>query len=142
MIVVMRPGSSFAGDERTVVGLEGQGSDTAKGLLAALPGVEEVLCAERSGPIKTRDLRIESIRPLVPPAILLEQLPLPDAGALTVSRAREEVIRILDGQDDRLVVVVGPCSIHDHPAALEYARRLAALAEELAPDLRIVMRVY
>jgi 3-deoxy-7-phosphoheptulonate synthase len=104
--------------------------------------VEEVLCGERSGPIKTRDLRIESIRPLVPPAILLEQLPLPEAGAVTVSRAREEVTRILDGQDDRLLVVVGPCSIHDGPAALDYARRLKALADELAPDLHVVMRVY
>jgi 3-deoxy-7-phosphoheptulonate synthase len=162
MIVVMRPGSSpaevaavrsraeesglettvFAGAERTVVGLEGQGSAMAKGLLETLPGVEEVLCGERAGPIRTRDLRIESIRPLVPPAILLEQLPLPEEGAVTVSRTREEVTRILDGQDDRLLVVVGPCSIHDGPAALDYARRLKVLADELAPDLHVVMRVY
>ena len=165
MLVVMRPGSSpdeveairrrarqagadatvYEAVGRTVVGMDGAGSPATPELLAtlqALPGVEEVVPGDRSGPIQTRDLRIESIRPLVPPAILLEQLPLPDAGALTVSRSREEIVRILDGQDDRLLVVVGPCSIHDHPAALEYAGRLAALAEELAPDLRIVMRVY
>ncbi len=64
-------------------------------------------------PLKTRDLRIESIRPLVPPAILLEELPLSAEGAETVSAARERVSRILRGEDDRLVVVVGPCSIHD-----------------------------
>lgn len=91
---------------------------------------------------QTRDLRIESIRPLIPPAILIEQLPLPDEGAVVVTRAREEVIGILNGLDDRLVVVVGPCSIHDPAAALDYARRLKEVTAELAQDLRIVMRVY
>ena len=93
-------------------------------------------------PLRTRDLRVESIRPLLPPAILLEELPLSDAAAITVSRAREEVARILRGDDDRLVVIVGPCSIHDPGAAVDYAQRLRSLAEELAGDLRIVMRVY
>jgi 3-deoxy-7-phosphoheptulonate synthase len=93
-------------------------------------------------PLRTRDLRVESIRPLLPPAILLEELPLSDAAAITVSRAREEVARILRGEDDRLVVIVGPCSIHDPGAAVDYAQRLRRLAEELAGDLRIVMRVY
>jgi len=92
--------------------------------------------------MKTRDLHVESIRPLLPPAILLEELPLSDRGSQIVSRARREVARILAGEDDRLIVVVGPCSIHDPVAALEYARRLEALADELAEDLRIVMRVY
>ncbi len=91
---------------------------------------------------RTHDLRIESIRPLIPPAILLEQLPLPAAGAVAVSRAREEIVRILNGEDDRLIVVVGPCSIHDRDAALDYARRLRALTDEVERDLRIVMRVY
>ncbi|TCJ20561.1 3-deoxy-7-phosphoheptulonate synthase [Rubrobacter taiwanensis] len=90
----------------------------------------------------TRDLRIESIRPLIPPAILIEQLPLPEESALGVIRAREEVVRILNGRDDRLMVVVGPCSIHDPEAALDYARRLKHLADELAGDLCIIMRVY
>ena len=92
--------------------------------------------------MRTRDLRIESIRPLVSPALLLEELPLPEEGTVTVSRAREDVVRILNGQDDRLMVVVGPCSIHDPEAALDYARRLKDLADELAPDLYLVMRVY
>src|SRR5260370_5323141 len=92
--------------------------------------------------MKTRDLHVESIRPLLPPALLLEERPLSDRGSQIVSRARREVARILAGEDDRLLVVVGPCSIHDPVAALEYARRLEALADELAEDLRIVMRVY
>ncbi len=90
----------------------------------------------------TKDLRITGSRPLVPPAILLEQLPLNEEGMAAVSRARAEVVDILDGRDDRLVVVVGPCSIHDPVAALDYARRLKQLAAELAQDLQVVMRVY
>jgi 3-deoxy-7-phosphoheptulonate synthase len=93
-------------------------------------------------PVKTRDLRVESIRPLLPPAILLEELPLPESAAMTVSRGREEVARILRGEDDRLVVVVGPCSIHDPGAAIDYAQRLLGVATELHGELRIVMRVY
>ncbi|HYE91015.1 MAG TPA: 3-deoxy-7-phosphoheptulonate synthase [Terriglobales bacterium] len=91
---------------------------------------------------RTFDLRIESYKPLLPPAILLEELPLSDRAADTVSRGRQEVARILRGEDDRLVIVVGPCSIHDPDAGLEYARRLRQLAEEHAGDLCIVMRVY
>jgi 3-deoxy-7-phosphoheptulonate synthase len=93
-------------------------------------------------PVRTRDLRVDSIRPLLPPAILLEELPVTEAAAVTVSRGREEVAAILRGEDDRLVVIVGPCSIHDPVAAMDYARRLRALADETAADLRIVMRVY
>ena len=92
--------------------------------------------------MKTRDLRIESIRALSPPAILLEELPLSESGSVTVTRAREEIARILRGEGDRLIVVVGPCSIHDPAAAREYARRLKDLADELGRDLRLVMRVY
>ncbi|HEV8616975.1 MAG TPA: 3-deoxy-7-phosphoheptulonate synthase [Methylomirabilota bacterium] len=93
-------------------------------------------------PIRTKDLRVDSIRPLLPPAILLEELPLSEAAATTVSRGRGEVARILAGDDDRLLVIAGPCSIHDPVAAMEYARRLRGLADELVADLRIVMRVY
>src|SRR5919109_679904 len=93
-------------------------------------------------PLRTRDLRVENIRPLLPPAILLEELPVTEVAAQTVSRGREEVARILWGDDDRLIVVVGPCSIHDPRAAMDYARRLRALADEVATDLRLVMRVY
>jgi len=92
--------------------------------------------------VKTRDLRVESIRPLLPPAILLEELPLPEEGTVAVARARDEVARILSGEDDRLIVVVGPCSIHDPGAGLDYARRLETTAADLAADLRVVMRVY
>src|SRR6059036_1291549 len=92
--------------------------------------------------MKTRDLHVESIRPLLPPAILLEELPLDERGSLVVGRAREEVIRVLSGEDDRLLVVVGPCSIHDPVAGLDYAHRLKRVADELGRDLRVVMRVY
>lgn len=92
--------------------------------------------------MRTRDLRVESIRSLVSPATLLEELPLTEAGSLVVTGAREEISRILNGQDDRLIVVVGPCSIHDPDAARDYARRLRALGEELGPHLCLVMRVY
>src|SRR5829696_1697028 len=92
--------------------------------------------------MKTRDLRIESIRPLISPAILLEELPLSEDASITVTRARDDLHRILDGEDDRLIVVVGPCSIHDPEAGLEYGRRLKVLADDLAEDLCVVMRVY
>ncbi len=91
--------------------------------------------------METRDLRVERIRPLIPPAILLEELPLTREASYTVGRAREDLDGILLGRDDRLIVVVGPCSIHDEAAALDYARRLKPLADELARDLCIVMRV-
>jgi 3-deoxy-7-phosphoheptulonate synthase len=91
---------------------------------------------------RTDDLRIETLRPLLPPAILMEEHAANEAETAVVVRGREEVIRILRGEDDRLLVVVGPCSIHDPRAALEYAGRLARVAEELRRDLCIVMRVY
>src|SRR5204862_6159067 len=91
---------------------------------------------------RTSDLRIESYRPLLPPAILLEEIPLGERGSETVARGRAEVAGILRGEDDRLVVVVGPCSIHDPAAGLEYGRRLKALADTHAADPCLVMRVY
>jgi 3-deoxy-7-phosphoheptulonate synthase len=90
----------------------------------------------------TRDLRIEYFRPLLPPAILIEELPLTEASSATVARGREDIGRILRGEDDRLIVIVGPCSIHDPEAGLDYGGRLRALAEELTADLCIIMRVY
>ena len=114
----------------------GSGSETGAG-----PGIGTGTEAE-TRPQRTRDLRIASIRPLLPPAILLEELPLAPAGAATVLRAREGISRILSGEDDRLLVVVGPCSVHDPAAALDYAGLLAPLAAELAADLCLVMRVY
>src|SRR2546423_11020535 len=90
----------------------------------------------------TSDLRVESYRPLIPPAILLEELPLSDQAADTVARGRTEVARVLRGEDDRLVLIVGPCSIHDPDAALEYGRRLKKLADAHVRELCVVMRVY
>jgi 3-deoxy-7-phosphoheptulonate synthase len=92
--------------------------------------------------IQTRDLRVVSLRPLLSPALLMDDLPLDAAGARVVTLARQHIVRILNHQDDRLLVVVGPCSVHDCAAALDYAQRLAALARRVAPDLQIVMRVY
>jgi len=92
--------------------------------------------------METRDLRIESIRPLISPAILLEELPLSESAAATVTSTRHQLHRILDAEDDRLIVVVGPCSIHDPEAGIDYGRRIKLVAEELAEDLCIVMRVY
>ncbi|HVU02095.1 MAG TPA: 3-deoxy-7-phosphoheptulonate synthase, partial [Polyangiaceae bacterium] len=91
---------------------------------------------------RTRNLRIESVRPLLSPAILLEEVALSDAAAHSVLEGRKRVSKILHGEDDRLVVVAGPCSIHDPEAGLEYARRLKALASEVEEDVFVVMRVY
>jgi 3-deoxy-7-phosphoheptulonate synthase len=91
---------------------------------------------------QTDDLRIEGLRPLIPPAILMEELPVSEEASTLVWRSREEVERIVAGEDDRLLVVVGPCSVHDTEAGLDYARRLAAKARDVRNDLAIVMRVY
>lgn len=91
---------------------------------------------------RTDDLRIENLKPLIPPAILMEELPLDDDESATVARGREQVIDVLTGRDDRLLVVVGPCSIHDPAAGLEYAERLRAVSDEHRADLFVVMRVY
>ncbi|RKP27694.1 hypothetical protein SYNPS1DRAFT_12295 [Syncephalis pseudoplumigaleata] len=88
------------------------------------------------------DQRIREIKPLIPPQILVEDLPVTDKAADTVKRGRTAAERILHGQDDRLLVVVGPCSIHDPVAAIEYAHKLKAYADTCKDDLMIVMRVY
>lgn len=90
----------------------------------------------------TDDLRIAAINPLIPPAILMEELPVSEVGSETVADARRMIGACLRGDDQRLVVVVGPCSIHDTKAAVEYAEQLREQAERLAQDLLIVMRVY
>ena len=90
----------------------------------------------------TDDVRIDQLRPLVPPAILMEELPLSEDQARQVSTARTEIGDILAGRDDRVVVVVGPCSVHDTQAALDYAGRLKVAADRHKGELVVVMRTY
>jgi 3-deoxy-7-phosphoheptulonate synthase len=91
---------------------------------------------------RVRDQRIAKVVELAPPQRLLEELPLGPERARAVVKGREEVVDVLHGRDSRLLVVVGPCSVHDPKAALDYARRLSATAQELSDRLLIVMRVY
>ena len=88
------------------------------------------------------DLRIGAVRPLITPALLQEWLPTPPEALALVESSRGALSRVLHGQDDRLIVVVGPCSIHDHGQAMEYARLLKEQADALSQDLLVVMRVY
>jgi 3-deoxy-7-phosphoheptulonate synthase len=90
----------------------------------------------------TDDLRITQIRPLIPPAILLEEIPLSERASIVVSDTRAAIASALGGRDSRLVIIVGPCSIHDPGAALEYAGRLARLAGQFEDQLIVVMRAY
>jgi 3-deoxy-7-phosphoheptulonate synthase len=91
---------------------------------------------------RTDDLRIREMKELTPPSHLIREFPVTPVAEQTASDARVALHRILHGQDDRLMVVVGPCSIHDPKAALEYARRLVEQRRRLAGELEIVMRVY
>ena len=91
---------------------------------------------------KTDDLRITLVRPLLPPAILLEEIPITERASEVVANTRQIVADALDGTDDRLVVVVGPCSIHDPDAARDYARRLLPLKVRYENQLTILMRCY
>jgi 3-deoxy-7-phosphoheptulonate synthase len=91
---------------------------------------------------QTDDLRIKEIKELLPPASLLGDFPITETAAKTVYETRREIHRILHGADDRLLVVMGPCSIHDVKAAKEYAARLKEVKERVAADLLVMMRVY
>src|SRR5512133_1726096 len=93
-------------------------------------------------PHRTDDLRIREIKELSPPSHLIREFPCTERAADTVFGARQTIHRILHGMDDRLLVVIGPCSIHDPKAAREYARRLVEQRARLAPDLELAMRVY
>jgi 3-deoxy-7-phosphoheptulonate synthase len=93
-------------------------------------------------PFKTDDVRIKGIHELAPPSHLIREFPVTDAAATAVYEARQAIHRVLHGMEDRLVVVIGPCSIHDVKAAKEYATRLAAERKRHAAELEIVMRVY
>ncbi|WGE88216.1 3-deoxy-7-phosphoheptulonate synthase AroG [Actinobacillus equuli subsp. haemolyticus] len=93
---------------------------------------------------KNDDLRITKIEELLPPVALLERFPASDIAAETVENARQAIHKIIHGADDRLLVVIGPCSIHDPKAALEYAQRIKALRADpkINQNLEVVMRVY
>ena len=91
---------------------------------------------------QTDDLRIKEIKELLPPARLLGDFPLTEKAAETVYETRQAIHRILHGADDRLLAIMGPCSIHDTKAAKEYATRLKDAKQRCAADLLIIMRVY
>ena len=91
---------------------------------------------------ETSDLRIASIKAVTPPAEICEEIPITEAAAETTWRTRQAIGKLLNGTDNRLMVVAGPCSIHDVAAAREYAGRLKPLIEKYQDDLLIVMRVY
>jgi 3-deoxy-7-phosphoheptulonate synthase len=91
---------------------------------------------------RTDDLRIRSTKVVLPPVFLEEELPVTEAASATVFHARQEIVEILNRRDSRLLVVAGPCSIHDPTAAREYAKHLKEAMAEFAGELRIVMRVY
>ena len=91
---------------------------------------------------RTDDLRILEVKELDSPEQLHRELPISERAAETTFSARRAIHRILQGEDDRLLAVIGPCSIHDVKAGLEYAERLAKVSDELRRDLLIVMRVY
>lgn len=92
--------------------------------------------------INTDDVHIKAIKELLPPIALLEKFPATEAISKTVAGSREATHKILSGQDDRVLVIIGPCSIHDTEAALEYAKKLAPLRKKYKDTLEIVMRVY
>ncbi len=93
-------------------------------------------------PDTTDDLRIREIKELSRPAEVMAEFPRTDAASRTVSGARRALHAILHGSDDRLAVVIGPCSIHDPAAAIDYAKRLLPVRERLKGELEIIMRVY
>ena len=90
----------------------------------------------------TEDIRIKWTKVVLPPVFLEEELPMTEAASATIATARNEIVEILDGHDSRLLVLVGPCSIHDIKAAQEYAALLKGAITEFSGELRIVMRVY
>ena len=90
----------------------------------------------------TDDVNIKQIRPLLPPQVLMDEFPLSEATAQQICRSRESVANIIHGKDTRLLVVVGPCSIHDPIAAIDYAERLQAVVNQYQQELLLVMRVY
>src|SRR4051812_37596699 len=122
----------------------GSGRSSQKVRFSALEKEEKkmVIGVKEQARDRVRDLRIDRIVELAPPGLLLEELPLGDERESFVVDGRGAVAEVLRGGDDRLLVVVGPCSVHDTDAALDYGRRLGETATQLEDDLLIVMRVY
>ena len=90
----------------------------------------------------TDDLRIQAVRPLIPPAILIEEIPISEQASNLIANARQTMTDVIEGSDARLLIIVGPCSIHDVRAALEYGVRLKTLADRYADHLVVAMRTY
>ena len=128
----------IVGAETTVVDVTGTVMPEVKDEIESIEGVHEVV----QGKYQTDDVRILEIKELISPEQLLNALPLGENAAKNVFETRQAIHRILHGADDRLLVIIGPCSIHDVEAAKEYAGRLKEVRERLSRDLLIVMRVY
>ena len=90
----------------------------------------------------TDDVRIKEIRSLVPASVLLDELPMPDNAAKLVSETRQSIANCINGIDDRVVILVGPCSVHDYNSAVEYAENLSCIIDKYQGELLIIMRVY
>lgn len=90
----------------------------------------------------TDDIRIDDIRALVPASVLLDEFPISENASRVIFNARKQISRCIHGKDDRLVIVVGPCSVHDYAAAIEYGERLVKSAKKHENELVIIMRVY
>ncbi|KAJ9165759.1 Phospho-2-dehydro-3-deoxyheptonate aldolase [Coniochaeta hoffmannii] len=100
-----------------------------------MPGLE-------MAPLVADDMRVLGQDPLIQPALLISEIPMTDAALHTVVKGRRDSVAIIMGRSDRLLVIVGPCSIHDPATAIEYAKRLKALSDKLSDDLCIIMRAY
>ncbi|KAK4643218.1 3-deoxy-7-phosphoheptulonate synthase [Podospora bellae-mahoneyi] len=100
-----------------------------------MPGLE-------MAPLQADDMRVLGQDPLIPPALLISEIPITEDALQTVVKGRRDAVGVIMGRNDRLLVIVGPCSIHDPATAIEYAHRLKALSDKLSEDLVIVMRAY
>ncbi|KAK0744265.1 hypothetical protein B0T21DRAFT_357494 [Apiosordaria backusii] len=100
-----------------------------------MPGLE-------MAPLQADDMRVLGQDPLIPPALLISEVPITEDALQTVVKGRRDAVGVIMGRNDRLLVIVGPCSIHDPATAIEYAHRLKAVSDKLSDDLVIVMRAY
>ncbi|KAI5917365.1 hypothetical protein F4810DRAFT_50243 [Camillea tinctor] len=100
-----------------------------------MPGID-------MAPLVADDMRVMGQDPLIPPALLVSEIPMTDTSLQAVVKGRRDAVAIIMGRDDRLLVIVGPCSIHDPATAQEYAQRLKKLSDKLSDDLCIIMRAY